>query len=122
MCTPTETLSLVLFLAFAGVTLRAGLLQQRFARALRSAAPAVWANISTWHRWNENSDLHESAVASYILQGSFSSLPQPALVQQGAICRRWHFASFTALLVFGVYSSITQVFIPIACLWGGARP
>ena len=64
----------------------------------QSANPStVRADLSTWHRWNENSELHDSAVASYILQGCFWPLPQEPLVQQAARCSRWHFASFAAL-------------------------
>ncbi|WP_218011431.1 hypothetical protein, partial [Azohydromonas lata] len=115
MCNITELLSLILFAAFTAAASRAGFRQQRFAQALRSSEAAVWADISKWHRWHENSELHESAVTFYILQGLFVSLPQQTLVQQGAQCRRWHFASIVALALLGTHASITEVFVPLSC-------
>lgn len=120
MCSPTETISLLLFVAFAAIAIHGGVLQKKFAQGLRALAPAVWDDIATWHRWNDNSDLHESAVASYILQGCFWSLQDKDLMRQALRCRRAYFIAFVVLALMGIHSSLTNVFAPVACLWGGA--
>jgi hypothetical protein len=107
----------LLGVAFFASGVRTGILQSRFAHVLRASEPSLWKDLATWHRWNDNSDMHESAVMSFVLQGAFRTLRDSGLVRLGASCRRWYMLTFAALVVLGTHATLTQIFLPVSCLW-----
>jgi len=117
MCSSVQVTSLLLGVAFLASGVRTGMMQARFAHALRASEPAVWKDLATWHRWNENSDMQESAVMSFVLQGGFQALRDSKLVLQGSRCRRWYLLSLAVLLMLGAHATLTHVFVPVGCLW-----
>jgi hypothetical protein len=117
MCSINESSSLGLVILFIAVGGRCALLQHRFATMLRREEPKQWEVLSARRTWNEDGELHESAVFSYIIQGLFQSLQRKALVELGVSCRRWYFVSFFVLFALGAHSTMTKVFAPITCLW-----
>jgi hypothetical protein len=116
MCTPADAVSIALFFAFVGCGIRAFVLQKQFAKSLRASDPATWKLIKV-RKWSEDSELRETSVMLFVLDGAFRALPQPELVELGAACRKWYFGSMIVLFALGALANITQHAVPPSCIW-----
>jgi hypothetical protein len=79
--------------------------------------PALWKELSTWHKWNDNSGLHESAVFSYLIQGLYKSLPEESLAALGSKAQKWMLVSIGMLFMYGSLVVISQVGLVPPCYW-----
>ena len=117
MCRSVDHWTVVLLLSWLATAIHAGILQRRFSLRLREQQPAVWRDLATWHKWNENSGLHESAVFSYLFQGLYRALPEESLVLLGGRAHKWMLVSIGVFFVYGSVVAIGQAGLVPSCYW-----
>ena len=116
-CHLPDFTSFTLMLLWMVCGFKAYIVQSRLARRLMLAEPGLWQELGTWHRWNENSEMHESAVMSYVLQSMHRSLSDSVLVALGDQCRRWYLAMFILFAVWIVTQGLLGGSLLLSCAW-----
>jgi hypothetical protein len=117
MCRPVDHWIVALLLAWIASAIAAGVLQRRFALRLKDEEPTLWKELGTWHRWNENSELHESAVFWYLLEGLHRSLTREDLVACGGQARKWMLVAIGVFFLYGTLVVISQAGLVPSCYW-----
>lgn len=118
MCQPVESWSAALLLVFLCVFSINAVLQHRFLKQLENGHPLRWQELGKRRVWTDDGNTSYAAAQWYLLSGEFRTLNDETLVALGVRSRRAALASIAALVLWGLFVTITQASPSFSCLLG----